>query len=149
MSQVPVAHVPPQPSLPPHAAPEQLGVQPVHAPPVHAPPLVHFAHTAPARPHAFVAVPGRHVEPAQQPLHDVGSHAQIPASQRWPVPQLPVEQTPPQPSVAPHALPAHDGVQLPVPHWLGPPPPQVSAPGHAPQSRSAPQRPLSLPQWPA
>ena len=147
VAHAPVVHVPPQPSLPPQVAPAQLGVHPVQRPPEHVEPLpVHFAHIAPPLPHALLATPGKHCEPLQQPLHDVGSHTQVPPSQCWPEPQVPVTQTPPQPSLAPHVLAPHDGVHVPVPQMFGPPPPQVRPPAHAPQSRRVPHRPTSLPQ---
>jgi hypothetical protein len=65
---------------------------------------------------------------AQQPAHDVASQAQTPSWQRWPLPQLPLVQTPPQSSVAPQALPAQLGVQPHAPLW--PPPPQVRGEAH-------------------
>jgi hypothetical protein len=143
----PVVQVPPQPSLPPHATPAQLGVQPVQRPPAQDEPFpVHCTHTAPPRPHALVDPPGRHCAPLQQPLHEVGSHTHAPPSQCSPAPQLPVTQTPPQPSLAPHALVVHEGVHVPVPQRFAPPPPQVRPEGHAPQSRTSPQRPDNLPQ---
>jgi hypothetical protein len=142
-----VVHVPPQPSLPPHATPAQLGEHPVQRPPEHVEPFpVHFTHSAPPLPHAPVAEPGEHTDPVQQPVHDVGSQTQAPPSQCWPKPQVPVVQTPPQPSLAPHAARLHDGVHVPEPQMLGPPPPHVRPPGQAPQSIRLPQRPASLPQ---
>ncbi len=150
VAQAPVVHVPPQPSLPPHGTPAQLGVQPVQRPPAQVDPLpVHFAQIEPPLPHALAEVPPRHDEPLQHPLHDVGSQTHTPASQCRPAPHSPVMQTPPHPSLAPHAA-AHVGVQVPVPHKLGPPPPpHVRPAGHAPQSMRPPQRPLRLPQYPA
>lgn len=42
-------------------------------------------HVSPPVPQAVPAsVPGRHVFPWQQPLHDAGLHSQAPASQYWP-----------------------------------------------------------------
>lgn len=146
MPHAPVVHVPPQPSLPPHDTPVQLGVQPEHVPPEHVPLDEHFAHVAPSWPHALVDVPDWQIEPAQQPLHDVGSHTHAPPSQCCPMPHEPVMHVPPHPSEAPHALLVHDGVHVPSPQMFGPPAPQVSPEGHALQSMSVPQRPWSLPQ---
>jgi hypothetical protein len=143
----PVVQVPPQPSLAPHALPLQLGVHPVQRPPEHPPLPLHDAQMAPPLPHALDDVPPRQVLPLQQPAHDVGSQTHAPPSQCWPPPHVPVTQVPPQPSLAPQALPLHEGVHVPLPHTLGPPPPQLRPAGHAPQSRIFPQRPtIPLPQ---
>jgi hypothetical protein len=135
LGHAPAPQVPPQPSSAPHALPLQFGVQP-HVPPAHAsgaahaplqhgcplPPHVphvlvphatpggHAAHTVPPRPHAPSSAPPRHDEPLQQPAHDVGSQLHTPTTQRWPGPHAPELHTPPQSSLAPHALPAQLGV---------------------------------------
>lgn len=65
-------------------------------------------------------MPGRHVVPWQQPLHEVPSHTHAPATQRWPVPQaapaphvqLPVAE---QPSPTPLTLQSRQ-VPPPLPH---------------------------------
>jgi hypothetical protein len=145
----PLMHVPPQPSLAPHALPTQLGVHPVHRPLSHVPLPSHFAQIAPPLPQALGDVPGVHTTPSQQPPHDVVSHTHAPPAHRCPSPQLPFVQTPPQPSDAPHALPAHDGVHVPVPHTFGPPPPHVFPVGQPPQSRTSWQCPTSVPHLPA
>jgi hypothetical protein len=59
----------------------------------------------PPWPQAASPVPGSHVLPLQHPVHDVESHAHTPLTQCWPLPQLPLLHTPPQPSLAPQALP--------------------------------------------
>jgi hypothetical protein len=169
-AQLPVMHTPPQPSLAPHTLSVQLGVQPQmpltpapphvsgeahslpgqHAWPLppqvpqsavpHAVPAEHTWHRAPPWPHAVLLVPSKHAPPAQHPGHDVASHRHAPPTQRCPLPHAPSTQTPRQPSLAPHALPAHVGAQAPVPQTLGvPPPPQVEPTGHPPQSTTRPQ----------
>lgn len=143
---VPVVQVPPQPSLPPHATPVQFGVHPEHTPPEQVPLTAHFAQVDPSWPHAVVDVPPRQVDPEQQPLHDVGSQTHAPPSQCWPMPHVPVAHVPLHPSDAPHALPVHDGVQVPSPQMFGPPAPHVSPAGHALQSMTVPQRPFRWPQ---
>jgi hypothetical protein len=69
----------------------------------------HARHAAPPLPQALVAVPAKHCPAEQQPVHEVPSHAHTPLTQCCPLPQLPVVHTPPQPSLAPHALPAQLG----------------------------------------
>ena len=77
-----------------------------------------FAHTAPPEPHMPWALPGSHVDPLQQPPHDVLSHTQVPPRQRCPVEQAsppphvhaPAEEHPS--AVAPHAW----HCKPPVPH---------------------------------
>jgi hypothetical protein len=121
--QLPLLHIPPQPSLAPHAL--QLGVQP-HVPPVQVVPPAHAVHTVPPCPHAPSSVPGSQVVPLQQPLHEVTSHWHAPATHRCPLAQLPCAQVPAHPSLAPHAFPLQSGVHGPLPHTLGvPPPPHV------------------------
>ena len=142
----PVVQVPPQPSLAPHDLPLQLGVQPVQRPPEQPPPPLQDAQMEPPLPHALDDEPPRQVLPLQQPAQEVGSHTHAPPSQCWPPPQVPVMQVPPQPSVAPHALPLQDGVHVPVPHRLGPAPPQFRPAGQLPHSMILPQRPTMLPQ---
>ena len=105
----------------------------------------HATQAPPLPPHIEKPVEVVQVAPAQQPLGQLQpSHA--PPSQCWPPPHVPVMQVPPQPSVAPHALPLHDGVHVPVPHRLGPAPPQFRPAGHVPHSMILPQRPTMLPQ---
>jgi hypothetical protein len=83
-------------------------------------------------------VPAPHVEPLQQPEHDAPSHTHSPLTQCWPPPQLPPSHTPPQPSSAPHVLPAHVGVHPQAPGW--PPPLHVSGVAHV--------LPLAQQGWP-
>ena len=125
--------------LPPHAP--QLALP-------HACPLAHAVHTVPPWPHALALVPLSHVEPEQQPEHDVGSQAHTPLAQRCPVAHEPAAQTPPHVSLAPHALPVQSGVQ---PHTPAcPPPPQESGAPHALPAQHGcplpPQMPQSVPQ---
>jgi hypothetical protein len=79
-------------------------------------------------PHALCAVPPRHAPDAQHPLHELLSHAHVVPVQCRPVPQLPVVQTPPQPSSAPHAAFVQLGTQPQMPAW--PPAPHVSSAAH-------------------
>ena len=82
-----------------------------HDPDVHCIGVLHDAQASPFVPHASVAVPGMQVFPWQHPLaHDDASHVHVPPTQCWPLPQLPLLHTPPQPSLAPHALPVQLGV---------------------------------------
>jgi hypothetical protein len=74
-------------------------------------PALHEVQGSPPAPHAAPAVPGRHVEALQQPSQEVASHTQLPLTHRCPVAQLPLGHGRPQPSSAPHALPAQLGVQ--------------------------------------
>jgi len=109
----------------------------------------HALHAPPPAPHALVAVPAAHCPPEQHPLHDVASHAQIPLTQWSPVPlQLPVWHVPPQPSLAPHALPVQLAAHPQTP--LAPAPPHVSGEAHVPPAQHAcplpPHRPHVLPQ---
>jgi hypothetical protein len=125
LPQLPLLHSPPHPSLAPHTLPEQFGVQP-QVPALQLVPFAHAVHTAPPCPHAPLPVPGSHVVPPQQPLHDVLSHRHAPVTHRCPLAQLPCMQMPAQPSLAPHAFPPQSGVHCPLLHELGvPPPPQV------------------------
>jgi len=50
-------------------------------------------------------------------VHDDGSHAQVPLTQCRPLPQDPVAQVPPHPSLAPHAFPVQLGTQTHEP-WV-------------------------------
>jgi hypothetical protein len=149
LGQEPELHVPPQPSLAPHALPVQLGVHP-HVPlwppppqlsgeahawpaqhgcplPPHVPqlavphwvPPAQAAHATPPWPQALWLVPDSHVAPLQHPEHDVGSQRHDPATHLCPVAQLPSVHTPAQPSLAPQALPVQLGVHVPVPQTLG------------------------------
>lgn len=159
-AQLPVLHVPPHPSSPPHVFPAQLGVHP-HTPAVppppqvsgdahafpaqhvcpfapHAPQLVphtwlapHVAQTTPPCPHAPFDVPVWQVFPLQQPAHDEAvSQTHTPVLHRRPALQLPAMQVPPHPSLAPQALPAQLGVH---PQTSGvPPPPQLSGDAQVP-----------------
>jgi hypothetical protein len=102
--------MPPQPSLSPQAFPLQFGVHP--QPPVTPPPpqvfgALHALQAEPAEPQAVDDVPARHWAPAQQPVHEVSSQMQLPPAQCRPAVQLPVMHEPPQPSLSPHAAPAH------------------------------------------
>jgi hypothetical protein len=174
-AQVPVVHIPPQPSLPPQAALVQSGAQ-VHTPSshtsgaVHTSPAQHCAPSAPQvvhsspshvvpeeqavqapppSPHAVSSVPGSHVSPEQQPLHDVGSQVQTPPLQSCPTAHAPEAHTPPQPSLPPQSAPAQLGVQEPVPHVLGaPPPPHVSPAAQLPQATTVPHRVVTWPHLP-
>jgi hypothetical protein len=170
LPQLPDVHTPPQPSLAPHALPAQLGAHPQmplappppqvsggahvfpaqqtcplpphvpHSPVPQVVPPAQIAHATPPWPHAVFVLPTSHVLPLQQPLHEVPSHTHAPLTQCWPVAQVPAAHTPPQPSLAPHALPAQLGVQGPVPQTLvAPLPPHVSPAGHPPQSTRFPQ----------
>jgi hypothetical protein len=120
--------------LPPHAP--QLVPQLV--------PLGHEAHNVPPVPHAFWLLPLSHVDPLQHPLHDVPSHTHRPSSHRCPAPHVPLAQTPPHPSLAPHALPAQLGSQPQTPDL--PPPPHVSGGAHAPPPQHACPLPPHVPQ---
>jgi hypothetical protein len=126
----------------------QTGTQVV--PPWHAPLHVWFVphgmQVLPPLPHAEVLVPARQVVPLQHPLHDDVSHTHVPAEHRWPERHVPVVHVPPQPSLAPHGLPAHDGAHVVLPQMLGALAPQVRLAGHAPQSMLPPQWPTILPQ---
>jgi hypothetical protein len=104
----------------------------------HIVPAEHAVHAVPPWPHALSLIPSMHASPAQQPAHDVGSQVHVPPTQRWPLPQLPSMQTPLQPSLAPHALPSHVGVQVPAAHTFDPPPPHVCPTVQPPQSTSFP-----------
>jgi hypothetical protein len=176
--QEPVSHATPQPSSAPHALPAQLGVHPhvpAVPPPPHvngaehfdpaqhgwpSPPQVpqspvphvvpgsHATHDAPPFPHAVSDVPVAQAAPAQQPAHVLGSHVHAPATQRWPAPHAPILHTPPQPSLAPHALLAQLGEHGLVPQTLAPAPPQTDPGAHVPQSASAPHAVRSVPQRP-
>lgn len=166
LPHVPSWHTPPHESLAPHALPAQSGLQPhtfavpppphdsgnahvepeQHACPLpphvpqstpHALPAAHAVHAAPPMPQALCESPLAHVLPSQHPAHDVPSHVQTPSEHRSPCPHAPSVHTPSHPLLAPHALPAHDGVHAPVPHTLGiPPPPQSWPMLHPPQSTS-------------
>jgi hypothetical protein len=107
----------------------------------HVVPGAHELHATPPLPHAPSSVPAAHVLSfLQQPVHEVASQTHAPLTQRWPVPQLPVVQTPPQPSLAPQAFAAQLAAHGPAPHVLGaPPPPHVKPTGQPPQSTSAAQ----------
>ena len=135
-----VAHVlPAQHACPSPPHPPQLGVPQVC-------PLPHATHTV--WPHAVWLDPLAHVEPLQQPEHDVGSHAQTPVTQRCPVAHDPSLQMPPHVSLAPHALPVQSGVH---PHTAAlPPPPHESGGAHAFPGQHGcplpPQTPQSVPQ---
>jgi hypothetical protein len=141
LPHVPVVQVPPQPSSAPHALPVQLGVHPQtfdcpapphesgfaqlppaqhgcplpphvpHDPVPHVCPPAHETHAAPPLPHCPSTLPGSHVSPLQHPSHDVPSQTQTPCEQRSPLAHGPVSHVPPHPSLAPHALPLHVGVQ--------------------------------------
>jgi hypothetical protein len=174
--QEPVWHTPPQPSSAPQALPVQLGVHPhfcavpppphvsgaLHVPPLqHASPLPpqavhppswhvcvppHARHAAPPRPHSPGSVPFSQTLPLQHPSHDVASQRHSALEQCWPLPQEPVVQTPPQPSLAPQALPEHVGVH---PHTLDvPPPPHESGDAQAPPAQHACPLPPQVPQLP-
>lgn len=56
-------------------------------------------------------MPVRHWLAEQQPPHEVLSQTQLPLTQRVPLPHVPDWQVPPQPSLAPHALPEQLGTQ--------------------------------------
>jgi hypothetical protein len=150
VGQEPLPHVPPQPSLPPQAAPLQLGTQ-AHTPLVpQVDPLPQLAHVAPPLPQDVSVVPSSQVDPLQQPPHEVASHAQTPDTQRCPCAQLPLSHTPEQPSLAPHALLAQSGLQGLVPQTLAVPPPPHSWPtGQPPQSMSVWHESRSCPHFPA
>jgi hypothetical protein len=102
----------------------------------------HATHEAPPLPHAVAVLPGSHAPLAgsQQPAHDVGSQEQAPATQRCPAGHPPSAQSPPQPSLAPHALPVQSGVHGPTPHAFGPPAPHVMPGMQPPQSVGVMQR---------
>ena len=148
-----------------------------HAPALHACPGMHALHAPPPVPHAARSVPAWHAPLAQQPLQDIVSQVQAPATQRRPAPHVPCAHLPPhpssapqafpvqlgvhvapqpdpgmqvlaQPSGAPQALPAQAGVHTPGPHTFGPPPPQVPV-AHLPQSTGTPQWAFISPQCPA
>ncbi len=171
-------HAPPHPSDAPQALPEQSGLQPqtpVVPPPLHVsgnahveppqhgcplPPHVpqstphfwlpgHVEHAVPPAPHAVWEVPLSHVEPLQQPVHDVASHLHTPARHRSPCPHVPRVQTPSHPLLWPQALPAHELVHGPEPHTLGlPPPPQSRPMLHPPQSTRLPHASSICPHLP-
>jgi hypothetical protein len=109
----------------------------------------HAEHNAPAAPHAETAVPEVHWPFAQHPLQDVASHTHLPAAQWSPGSHVPLGHVPPQSSVAPHALPAQEGVHCPAPHTFGPPAPQVKPAGHPPQSTTSRQALVTFPHFPA
>jgi len=99
-AQVPVLQVPPQPSAAPQALPAQDGVQ--HCPATQASPA------------------------AQQPVPQVSPvQVHIPETQVCPGPGQEPWHAPPQPSDAPQALPAQDGVQQAPPEQAWPASQQV------------------------
>jgi hypothetical protein len=102
-------------------------------------PLAHASHSVPPLPHAPSLVPLSHVDPVQHPAHDVPSHTQRPSSHRCPAPHVPLVQAPPQPSLAPHALPAQLGTQPQTP--VAPPPPHVSGGAQPPAQHGCPLPP--------
>jgi hypothetical protein len=117
--------------LPPH--PPQLGLP-------HEAPFGHAAQSVPPTPHTLSDFPGWQVERSQHPPHDVVSQMQSPLAHRCPLPQAPFSQTPPQPSISPHALPAQLGVQPHTPEC--PPPPHDSGVAHAlPRQQGCPAPP--------
>jgi hypothetical protein len=155
-SDVLVQHVPPHPSLPPQAVPEQLGVH-AHEPPWHVPaepadvvhdvPLVTAAHALPhalsawhaPQPTAVQPEPEQHVPPQPsdepQPLPEqLGVHAHEPP---WHMPAEPAEVVHDVPLVtAVHALPhALSAWQVPQPTSAQPDPAQHVPlhPSEAPQ----------------
>src|SRR5262249_40669145 len=69
-----------------------------------------------------------------------------PFAQRCPPPHVSTMQRLAQPSLSPHFLPAHEGVQVPSPHRLAPPAPHVSPPAQGAQSRTPSHRSFSRPQ---
>jgi hypothetical protein len=75
-----------------------VALHPLHTPPVHTCPAGHTPHAAPPAPHDAAVVPATHAPLAQHPLgHDVPSHTQVLATQRWPAAQatpLPHRQVP-------------------------------------------------------
>jgi hypothetical protein len=108
----------------------------------------HVVHALPPEPHESRRNPDTHCPAEQQPFaHDATSQTHEPAMHSVPAPHVPVAQTPPHPSLAPHALPAQLGTQaqiFPLPHVAGgahtsptqhgcPAPPQ---PTHAPFSQT-------------
>jgi hypothetical protein len=99
-------------------------------------PLLQALHAMPPAPHALFVVPGLHVPPEQHPEQEMVSQVHMPLVQRRPLPQVPLAQMSPHPSLAPHALPPQVGVHEPVPHRFGPPPPHVCPEGHPPQLRT-------------
>ena len=119
-----------------------LELPPWHCPPVQVCVPVQGTHAVPPTPHAEVALPPRQVVPLQHPEQDDESQTQLPAEQRCPMLQVPVAQMVPQPSLAPHALPVHDGTHALFPQRFGPLAPHFKPAGQAPQS-------MMLPQWPA
>jgi hypothetical protein len=76
------------------------------------------------QPHRFASPPPPHVEGAVQPQSSVAAQ--------------PSETTPHIPSVQ---VP---GVQMPMPHLLGPPAPQVSPSGQVPQASATPPQPSGI-----
>ena len=97
--QDPVAHVPPHPSLAPHAFPEQSGTQ-THEPWVQLQPFGQTAQARPPVPHAVGLFPSSQPPPPHHPpAQDVASHRHAPATQRSPAGQLPLLQIEPQPSL--------------------------------------------------
>ena len=82
----------------------------------HAPVVTgHVVQFAPPLPHAAVSVPTSQVDPLQQPAHDFASHMQLPFTHSCPLPHPPLAQWPPQPSLAPQALPVQLGTHSHVP----------------------------------
>jgi hypothetical protein len=112
-------------------------------------PLAHGAQATPQAPHDGLLVPLSHVEPLQQPAHDVASHVHTPDRQCCPASHPPSVHTAAQPSLAPQALPVQLGVHAPTPHTFGvPPPPHACPMSQPPQSTSVPHTSIS-PQCPA
>jgi hypothetical protein len=89
----------------------------MHVPKSHVCVVAQTEQVAPPVPHAPSPDPPWHSPPAQQPLHDDGSHAQLPPTQCRPLPQEPAAHVPPHPSLAPHALPVQSGTQTQEP-WV-------------------------------
>jgi hypothetical protein len=108
-------------------------------------PALHALHAAPPVPQAPSSAPVRHDDPLQQPEHKVGSHVQTPAEQRCPALHDPSWHVPPQPSSAPHALPAQLGVQHELPSHLHTPDEQRCPLGQLPDVQT-PMQPSLAPQ---
>ncbi len=109
------------------------------------------AHEAPPAPQAFVALPAWQSPDAEQhpEVQDWASHTHAFYTHLLPLGHVPVPHIPPQPSDAPHVLPAQVGVHAVVPQTLVPPPPQVCPVGHVPHASGVPQRPSRVPHFPA
>jgi len=64
-----------------HPVAQVVALQLAHVPPLHATPVGQVAQVPPETPHAVGLVPGKHVDPEQQPLHTLPSHTHAPPTQ--------------------------------------------------------------------